>query len=290
MQVLSRVLGVSRSGYYAWRRRGPSRRAQENAALAERIRHIYHASGSTYGMPRVRAERMLQYGIRCSRKRVARLMRRMNLVGVHRRHRRAVARRTASWQRYPDRVARAFTASAPNRLWVADVTQHATDEGWLYVAVVLDAFSRKVVGWAMDERLDTALVVQALDMALWNRRPPPGLVHPCCARASHSDHGAPYTSLVYGRRLEEAGILGSMGSVGDALDNAVAESFFATLQTELLDRRTWPTRRILRSAVFTYIEGFYNHRRRHSSLGHLSPEEFERRWYLAREQDSSGVA
>ncbi|WP_324717959.1 IS3 family transposase [Carboxydochorda subterranea] len=171
---------------------------------------------------------------------------------------------------------RAFTADAPSRLWVADLTQHPTDEGWLYLATVLDAFSRRVVGWAMAERATAELVIDALDMAVWNRRPRGELVH-------HSDHGARYPSLAFSRRLEAAGILDSMGSVGDALDNAVAESFFATLQTELLNRAPWPTRQALKTAVFEYIEAFYNRRRRHSALGYLSPEDFERRWHLHHE-------
>lgn len=281
--TLCRVLGVSPSGYYAWRQRPPSRRAQADAALAERIRQIHQASGGTYGAPRVHAELVLGHGIRCARKRVARLMRQMGLVGVHRRRLRGVTRRVPARSPYPDRVARDFAVTVPNRLWIADITQHPTEEGWLYLAVVLDAFSRRVVGWSMDEHLRAELVLGALDMAIWNRRPAPGLVH-------HSDHGAQYTSLAFGRRLEEAGILGSMGSVGDALDNAVAESFFATLQTELLDRQSWPTRGILRSAIFSYVEGFYNRRRRHSSLEQLSPDEYERRWQQARASQNQGIA
>ncbi|MBX6378253.1 MAG: IS3 family transposase, partial [Clostridia bacterium] len=233
--------------------------------------------------PRIHAELVLDQGIRCSRKRVARLMRQHSLVGVHRRRLRDTTRRHPTRSPYPDRVAREFTVAAPNRLWVADITQHPTGEGWLHVAVVLDAFSRKVVGWPMAEHLRAELVLRALDMALWNRRPAPSLVH-------HSDHGAQYTPLAFGRRLEEAGFLGSMGSVGDALDNAVAESFFATLQTELLDRRSWPTRQTLRSAIFAYVEGFYNRRRRHSSLGYLSPKEYERRWEQENATEDEGAA
>jgi len=191
----------------------------------------------------------MAHGIRCSKKRVARLMRKANLVGVHRRRLKGCTVRDPARPSYPDLVQRSFTATAPNQLWVADITQHATGEGWLYLATVIDVFSRVVAGWSMGERPVADLVVNALNMATWNRRPDSGLIH-------HSDHGSQYTSLVFSRRLQEAGILGSMGTVGDALDNAVAESFYATLQTELLDRNTWPTRQRLRSAIFEYIEAF----------------------------------
>jgi putative transposase len=190
---------------------------------------------------------------------------------VHRRKYKGSTRRDPKRDPYPDLVERQFAADAPNELWVADVTQHETAEGWLYLAVIIDAYSRLVVGWAMAERLTAELVLSALEMALWKRQPKEGLIH-------HSDHGSQYTSLIFGERLERAGLLGSMGSVGDALDNALAESFFATLQTELLDRYAWPTRQGLRSAIFEFIEVFYNRRRLHSSLGHLSPAEWERRF------------
>jgi putative transposase len=166
---------------------------------------------------------------------------------------------------------------------VADVTQHQTGEGWLYLAVVVDAFSRKVVGWAMGERVVAELAIEAVNMAVWDRRPSTELIH-------HSDHGAQYTALAFGRALEEAGIRASMGTVGDAYDNAMAESFFATLQTELLDRQTWPSRKILKTAIFDYIEVFYNRTRRHSALDYLSPDDFERRWIKTQQVKQPAVA
>ena len=271
--TMCRVLGVSTSGYYAWRKRGPSRRAQRDRELMEYIRHIHQSSRGVYGGPRVHAELRLGYDIRCSRKRVARLMRSAGLTGVHRRRHCGITRRDPARQPYRDLVQRAFMPPAPNRMWVADLTQHATEEGWLYLGVVLDAFSRIVVGWGMGDRPYAQLTVNALIMAIRNRRPDGGLIH-------HSDQGAQYTALAFGNTLQEAGMRGSMGSVGDALDNAVAESFFATLQTELLDRQSWPTRQRLTSAIFEYIEAFYNRRRRHSTLGYLSPAEYEKRWLI----------
>jgi putative transposase len=269
--TMCRVLAVSTSGYYAWQRRGPSLRARVDDELMARIRQIHQASRGTYGAPRVHAELRLGHGISCGRKRVARLMRRAGLSGIHRRRNRGITRRDPHRKPYPDLVRRDFTPLRPNRLWVADLTQHATSEGWLYLGIVLDAFSRKVVGWSMGDRPQADLTVDAVTMAIRNRRPDTGLVH-------HSDQGAQYTALTFGATLRSARMLGSMGHVGDALDNAVAESFFATLQTELLDRRGWPTRQTLRTAIFDYIEAFYNPRRRHSTIGYLSPSEFERRW------------
>jgi putative transposase len=261
---LCRVLGVARAGYYAWASRPPSARAVADAALLEQIRDVHARSRGTYGAPRVHAELRLGLGVRVGRKRVARLMRSARIVGVHRRRRLGLTRRDPAAASAPDLVERAFTATAPDRLWVADITQQRTDEGWLYLAVVLDAFSRQIVGWSMAEHLRTELVLDALDMAITQRNPAPGLVH-------HTDHGCQYTSLAFGRRLQQAGLVASMGTVGDALDNAVAESFFATLECELLDRHAWPTRQGLRTAVFDFIEVFYNRQRRHSTLGYASP-------------------
>lgn len=265
---MCRVLGVSPSGYYAWRRRGPSRRTQRDAELLERIRTVHAKSRGIYGAPRIHAELRRKHGTYCSHKRVARLMREAGLVGIHRRRKQGSTRRDPARPSYADRVQRAFTSDIPDRLWVADITQHMTDEGWLYLAVVIDAYSRKVVGWSMAEHLQAELVIKAPEMAVWNRQPSPGLVH-------HSEHGSQYTSLAFGQQLEKVGGLGSMGAVGDALDNAVAESFFATLQVELLDRQRWSTRQQLTTAIFDYVEVFFNHQRLHSTLGFLSPTEYE---------------
>jgi putative transposase len=266
---LCRVLGVSRSGYYAWRERPASARTRNDHVLTERIRTIHGRSRGTYGAPRIHAE--LRYeGIPCSRKRVARLLRLAGLQGCHRRKGPRTTRRSPEMAPAPDLVKRDFVASAPDRLWVADITYIPTWAGFLYLAVVLDACSRRVVGWAMAEHLRTELVIEAVEMALWQRRPA-GVIH-------HSDQGSQYTSLAFGRRLREAGMTASMGSCGDCYDNAMAESFFATLECELLARRSFPTRNAARLALFDYIEGFYNTHRRHSALEYLSPLAYERRW------------
>lgn len=265
---LARVLGVARAGYYAWSSRPASARTLADRALTEQIRQIHARSRGTYGAPRVHAELHLGLDVHVGRKRVARLMRAAGLQGCHRRRRHGLTRRDPQAVPAPDLVQRNFAPPAPDRLWVADITQQRTDEGWLYVAVVLDCFSRRIVGWSMADHLRTELVLDALDMAIAQRNPAPGLVH-------HADHGCQYTSLAFGRRLQQAGLVASMGSVGDALDNAVAESFFATLECELLDRYHWPTRQALRSAVFDFIEIFYNRQRRHSTLDYLTPDDYE---------------
>jgi putative transposase len=265
---LARVLGVARAGYYAWSSRPASARTLADQALTEQIRQIHARSRETYGAPRVHAELRLGLDIRVGRKRVARLMRDARLQGVHRRRLRGLTRRDPQAAPAPDLVERNFTPPAPDRLWVADITQQRTGEGWLYVAVVLDSFSRRIVGWSMADHLRTELVLDALDMAIAQRQPGAGLIH-------HSDHGCQYTSLTFGRRLQQAGLVASMGTIGDALDNAVAESFFATLECELLDRYDWPTRQALRTAVFDFIEVFYNRQRRHSTIDHHTPADYE---------------
>jgi putative transposase len=267
VSVLCKALKGSRSGYYDWKDRPPSRRSRENVALTAEIREIHERSRKTYGSPRVHAE-LRAIGIRCGRKRVARLMRKAGLKGCLRGRKKRTTRRDGSAMPAADLVCRDFTAVGPDRLWVADITYVKTDEGFLYLAFVLDAYSRRLVGWAMETHLRTELVVDALQMALWRRRPPPGLIH-------HSDQGVQYTSLSFGKKLEGAGLVPSMGRVGTAYDNSMAESFVATLKTELLYRNRWPTRQTVRIAIFEYLEAFYNRRRRHSALGYKSPAEFE---------------
>jgi putative transposase len=267
--TMCRVLGVSSSGYYAWRKRPPSRRTNTDAVITAEIRLAHAASRGTYGAPRIQAE-LSANGVRVGRKRVARLMSRAGLAGVSRRKFVTTTVRSDSRQA-PDLVERNFTAQAPDRLWVADITYVPTWAGFLYLAVVLDAFSRRIVGWAMATTLATQLVLDALDMALLTRRPR-DVIH-------HSDQGSQYTSIEFGHRCREAGVRPSMGSVGDAYDNAMCESFFATLECELLDRCRLQTQAEARTAIFDFIEGFYNHRRRHSSLNYLSPIDYERRHY-----------
>jgi putative transposase len=273
--VICRVLHVSPSGYYDWLHRGPSGRDRDQAVLLNDIVDVHRAAHGTYGYRRIHAELVLGKGLQVSRGRVARLMESVGLQGVSRRRMVGCTRRNRQAESADDLVERNFRPAEPDRLYVADITQHRTAEGWLYLAVVLDCFSRRIVGWAMADHIRTELVVDALQMAIWNRRPPPGTIH-------HSDHGSTYTSWAFGQRLREAGLLGSMGSIGDCFDNSVAESFFATLQTELLDRQAWTSRGELANAVFAFIEGFYNPRRRHSTLGYLSPADYENAYWAGR--------
>jgi putative transposase len=268
ISLLCRVLGVSRSGYYGWKDRPPSERDRENAALTEKIKQIHDRSRQVYGYPRVHAE-LKALGVRCSRKRVARLMRKAGLRGCPRgRKKRTTTRRDEHAVPAPDLVKRNFRAIAPDKLWAADITYVHTQEGFVYLAFIVDVYSRKVVGWSMASHLRAELVVDALEMALWRRKPDAGLIR-------HTDRGAQYTALSFGKRLEEAGIVASMGRTGSALDNAISESFVASLKTELLYRHRFLSREVARTAVFDYIEGFYNRVRRHSSLGYLSPSDYE---------------
>jgi len=264
--ALCRTLGVSPSGYYAWRKRPLSPRARADVELTAQIEAVHRDSRGTYGAPRIHAE-LAAEGLRIGRKRVARLMRTVGLQGISRRKFRTTVRDETA-RPAPDLVERQFTAAGPDRLWVADITYVPTWAGFLYLAVVLDAWSRRVIGWAMASHLRTELVLAALDMALAQRRPSE-VIH-------HSDHGCQYTSLAFGRRCREAGVRPSMGSVGDAYDNAMCESFFATLECELLDRERFRTQPDARLAVFDFIEGWYNPRRRHSALDYLSPMIYER--------------
>jgi putative transposase len=266
--TMCRVLGVSPSGYHAWRKRRLSRRARADVKLSAEIQAIHRESRGTYGVPRIHAELAAQ-GMPVGRKRVARLMRAAGLQGISRRKAFATTVRDETARPAPDLVDRQFTAAGPDRLWVADITYVPTWGGFLYLAVVLDAWSRRVVGWAMETHLRTGLVLAALDMAVAQRRPT-DVIH-------HSDQGCQYTSVAFGQRCTEAGVRPSMGSVGDAYDNALCESFFATLECELLDRQRFRTQVEARLALFDFIEGWYNPRRRHSALDYLSPMIFEAR-------------
>lgn len=265
---MCRVLDVSPSGYWAWRRREPSARASANAQLTAHITQIHQQSRGTYGALRVQAELQAR-GLPCGHNRVARLMRRSGLVGCHRRRPVHTTRRDPSATPAPDLVQRTFTTPTPDQLWIADITYIPTEEeGFLYLAVILDVFSRRVVGWSMQGHLRTELVIAALEMAIWNRRPSAGLIH-------HSDHGCQYTSLLFAERCAAVGIRSSMGSVGDCYDNAMMESFFATLECELLAHQRFRTHEEARAAVFDWLEVFYNRQRRHSALGYLAPAVYE---------------
>ena len=293
--VLCTMLGVSKSGYYAWRSRPPSERKRRDALLTEKIREIHSRSRETYGYPRVHAE-LCSLGIGCGRRRVARLMRAAGLRGCTRGSKRRTTRRDPRATSTPDLLRRDcfagtasqgllrrdcfagtasqgllrrdFVAAQPNRIWLADITYIPTREGFLYLAFIPDTHSRRIVGWSMDSHMRTELVVDALEMAVWRRKPSAGLVH-------HSDRGVQYTAISFGKRLAEVGIVPSMGRTGTALDNAMAESFIATLKTELVHRRRFPDREVARSAIFEYLEGFYNRRRLHSALSYRSPVDCE---------------
>ena len=266
--TLCRVLGVSTSGYYAWLKRPPSKRTVENAWLTDRIHDIHEDSWGTYGAPRIHAE-LRDEGETVGLNRVARLMREAGLKGVSRRRGTVTTLQGDDSRPVPDLVDRDFVVTAPDRLWVADITYVPTWAGFLYLAVTIDAWSRRVVGWSMATHLRTDLVLDALNMAIWQRQPEE-VVH-------HSDQGTQYTSIAFGLRCKEADVRPSMGSVGDAYDNALCESFFATLECELIERRSFRTKAEARMAIFNFIEGFYNPRRRHSALDYESPVSYERK-------------
>jgi putative transposase len=265
--TMCRVLGVSASGYYAWQQRGASARTLKDEELLAQIRACHQRSRGTYGAPRIHRD-LRAAGVRVGRKRVARLLKQGGLRGVSRRKWPVTTVRAAPARPAPDLVQRAFMATGPNQLWVADITYIPTWANTLYLAVVLDVWSRRVIGWAMATHLRTSLVVAALEMAIAQRRPRE-VIH-------HSDQGCQYAAIEFGRRCREANVRPSMGSVGDCYDNAMCESFFATLECELLDRVTLRTPAEARTAVFDFIEGWYNPTRRHSSLDYVSPIEFER--------------
>ena len=266
--IMCRVLEVSRSGFHAWRRRPASKRAVEDARLTDRIRVLHTLRRKVYGSPRIWADLVLDDGERIGRKRVERLMREAGLSGLITRKWKSTTVRVPGVRVAEDLLDRDFAAGAPNRCWVADITYLRSWEGWLYLVAVQDLYSRRIVGWSMADHMRTELVTDALQMALAHRRPEKGLIW-------HSDQGGQFVSIGFGQQARAAGIAQSMGSKGDCFDNAVAESFFATLKKELIHRRAWPTKAELRTEVFDYIEVFYNRQRRHSTLGQLSPVQFE---------------
>ena len=264
--VACRVLGVSRSGYYAWLGRPPSARDEVDMLLLKHIKEAHKESRETYGWPRIHAELTLGLGLAVNHKRVARLMREAGIQGLYRRRYRRGPTGPATED---DLVKRNFTVEAIDRLWLTDITEHPTNEGKLYCAAVLDAYSRRIIGWSIAHHMRTELVIDALGMATLRRHPDNG------DTIFHSDHGTQYTSWAFGQRLRDAGLLPSMGTVGDCYDNAMMESFWGTLQLEVLDTRIWETRAELANAIFEWIECWYNTERRHSSLGMLSPVDFE---------------
>jgi len=271
IEEMARVLGVSRSGYYKYRKRTPGKYKAENEILLKVIKSIYERSRQTYGSPRIHAE-LIQQGFNCSRKRVARLMKK---AGIAAKMKRAFKRTTQVDSRRkaaPNLLQQEFSATMPNLKWAGDISYIGTKEGWLYIAVILDLFSRKVVGLAMSESMHTALIIKALEQALARRRPSGELQH-------HSDRGCQYTSEAFQALLDKHGIVCSMSGTGNCYDNAVVESFFHTLKTECVYFENYATREQAMKSIFEYVERFYNNQRRHSTLGYVTPAEFERRFY-----------
>jgi len=274
------VLSVSRSGYYDWLHRPASPRQQDNELLLKIIGQVHEESRGTYGSPRVHAELTMELGYEVNLKRVARLMRQAGIQGLYRRRYRGCTVRDPAATPSADLVERNFTVTEPNRLWVTDITEHPTEEGKVYCAAVLDAFSRRIVGWSIADHMRTELVTDALGMALLRRHPDRHLDRQTGSQPDrntilHSDHGSQYTSWAFGQRLRNAGLIASMGTVGDCFDNAMIESFWGTMQLELLDSKTWKTRSQLATAIFEWIECWYNPKRRHSRIGMHSPATFE---------------
>ena len=265
---MCRVLEVNRTSFHDWERRAPSDRALSDAWLTEKIKQTHAASDGTYGARRIHAELRLEHGIGVGRKRVERLMRAAGISGLLARKRRRTTVRLPGVRVAADLLERDFRPDRPNQTWSADITYISTWEGFLYLAHAQDLFSRLIVGWSMADHLRAELVVDALEMAVARRRPERGLIH-------HSDQGCQYTAVLFTKRCAKAGIEVSMGSVGDCYDNAVCETFHATLKKEKIYRQSWPTRAAARTAIFEYIEVFYNRQRRHSAIGYKSPEAFE---------------
>jgi transposase InsO family protein len=267
VSTMCRVLGVSRSGFYAWRARGESPKAQKERSLLVHVKAAFNESAGTYGAPRIRDELRAQ-GHRVGKKRIAHLMRKHGIRPKQKRRFRVTTRANPDHEPAPNLLDRCFVANEPDRVWVSDITYVWTREGWLYLCVVVDLFSRRVVGWAIDRSLHARLTVRALLTAIQRRAPAPGLIF-------HSDRGAQYSAKVFRALLDEHGMAQSMSRKGDCWDNAVAESFFATLKTELVQGAYFSTRNDALRAVHNYIEGFYNLRRRHSAVGNVSPAHYE---------------
>ncbi len=267
VRMMCCLLDVTISGFYAWRRRGPSRHALDDERLKRRISAVHAESDGIYGSPKVRDE-LLDTGERVGKHRVARLMRELGLKGCPKKRYKVTTDSDHGFSVAPNRLERDFTATAPNQRWVADITYIRTGEGWLYLAVVLDLYSRAIVGWSMSHRITRDLVLKALLMALWRRRPNGGLIH-------HSDRGSQYASGDFQALLDEHGITCSMSGTGNCYDNAAMESFFGLLKRERVNRRRYQTRHEARTDLFDYIERFYNRKRRHGSAMRMSPLDFE---------------
>lgn len=276
--LMCRQLDVSNSGYYAWKKRKPSRRAQEDTVLVEKIKQVHKESRGTYGSPRI-VDDLREDGFEVSRRRVARLMKENGITGTSPKRFKVTTDSKHDFPVADNILERKFSQEAPDAAWGTDITYIRTWEGWMYLAVVIDLFSRRVVGWSMATHMRAELVLDALGMALGSRLPQPSMVH-------HSDRGSQYASNDYRDALRDNGIVCSMSRKGDCWDNAVVESFFATLKKDLIHRRPWPTVPAARAAIAEYIEVFYNRRRKHSTLGYLSPSEFERRF----EQEAANIA
>jgi putative transposase len=268
---MCKELDVSSSGYYAWRHRPPSAREMANQELVQRIEAVYHDSDGTYGSPRIYYE-LKEQGVACSKNRIARLMRLRGLKAKQVRCYKSTTRRNRAHRAAPNLLERDFRAERPDHKWLTDITYIPTGEGWLYLAAILDLYSRRIVGWAMAERMTSTLTISALKMAIHQRQPGDGLIH-------HSDQGSQYTDSTYQALLKDHGIHVSMNGIGTWYDNAPMESFFGTLKSELVYHRMYLTRDQARPELFYYIEVFYNRRRRHSSLGYLSPETYERLYH-----------
>jgi len=265
--VMCNVLGISESGFYAWRKRSACQREREDAQLAQKIRQVFITHQGRYGSPRILRE-LRDEGINCSRKRIARLMRKAHLSAKRKRRRVMTTKRDMTHPVAPNLLNREFTATEPNKKWVTDITYIPTMQGWLYLAVILDLYSRMVVGWSMSGNCDENLVERALDQALARRCPTGGLLH-------HSDRGSQYTSHAYRACLEQAGIQPSMSRKGNCWDNAAMESFFGTLKDECVGEIVYSSHDEARLALFTYMEVYYNRVRRHSTLGYVSPLNYE---------------